>query len=315
MTATASPAPSSTPLLCIAVMGAGAVGCYYGALLARAGHAVTLIGRPAHVQAVREQGLRLQTAVLDVQVPLDASTEPAAVQGADVVLFCVKSSDSEDAARQIRPHLAPGALVLTLQNGVDNDERVRAVLDGGTPVAAAVVYVATAMAGPGHVQHHGRGELVIAPSARSEAVARQFGAAGIPTQISDNVRGALWAKLVLNCAYNALSALSQQPYGRLVQAPGVADVIADTVAECLAVARADGVTIPGDVDAAVRGIAATMPGQYSSTAQDLARGKPSEIDHLNGYVVKRGAALGVPTPLNRALQVLVKLAEARGTAA
>lgn len=313
---TIAPSAPLTPssLLRIAVMGAGAVGCYYGALLARAGHPVTLIGRPAHVQAVRERGLRLQTAVLDVQVPLAASTEASAVEGADVVLFCVKSSDSEDAARQIRPHLAPGALVLTLQNGADNDERVRAVLDASTPVAAAVVYVATAMAGPGHVQHHGRGELVIAPSPRSEAVAAQFAAAGIPTQISDNVRGALWAKLVLNCAYNALSALSQQPYGPLVQVPGVTDVIADTVAECLAVAQADGVTIPGDIQAAVRGIAATMPGQYSSTAQDLARGKPSEIDHLNGYVVRRGAALGVPTPLNRALQVLVKLAEARKAA-
>ncbi|RYF67222.1 MAG: 2-dehydropantoate 2-reductase, partial [Comamonadaceae bacterium] len=133
-------AHSSTPLLRFAVMGAGAVGCYFGALLARAGHAVTLIGRPAHVQAVQQHGLRLQTAVLDVQVPMAASTEASAVQGADVVLFCVKSSDSEDAARQIRPHLAPGTLVLTLQNGVDNDERVRAVLDASTPVAAAVVH-------------------------------------------------------------------------------------------------------------------------------------------------------------------------------
>ncbi|CAN7614418.1 ketopantoate reductase family protein [Acidovorax sp. Root217] len=314
MTIPASPIAPADPssLLRIAVMGAGAVGCYYGALLSRAGHPVTLIGREAHVAAVQQRGLRLQTAVLDVQVPMQASTEASAVQGANVVLFCVKSSDSEDAARQIRPLLAPGALVLTLQNGADNDERVRAVLDASTPVAAAVVYVATAMAGPGHVQHHGRGELVIAPSPRSEAVAAQFAAAGIPTQISDNVRGALWAKLVLNCAYNALSALAQQPYGPLVQVPGVTDVIADTVAECLAVAQADGVTIPGDIQAAVRGIAATMPGQYSSTAQDLARGKPSEIDHLNGYVVRRGAALGVPTPLNRALQVLVKLAEGRG---
>ena len=189
-----------------------------------------------------------------------------------------------------------------------------AVLHASTPVAAAVVYVATAMGGSGHVVHHGRGELVIAPSPRSDEVARQLTAAGIPTQVSDNVRGALWAKLVLNSAYNALSALSQQPYGPLVQVPGVTQVIADIVAECLAVAAADGVTIPGDVQAAVRGIASTMPGQYSSTAQDLARGKPTEIDHLNGYVVKRGAALGVPTPLNHALQVLVKLAEMKRAA-
>src|SRR3989344_4067378 len=253
-------APSAIPPLRFAVMGAGAVGCYFGALLARAGHAVTLIGRPAHVLAVRDHGLRLQTAAMDVQVPLAASTEASA------------------------------------------------------PVAAAVVYVATAMGGPGHVVHHGRGELVIAPSPRSDEVARQLTAAGIPTQVSDNVRGALWAKLVLNSAYNALSALSQQPYGPLVQVPGVTQVIADIVAECLAVAAADGVTIPGDVQAAVRGIASTMPGQYSSTAQDLARGKPTEIDHLNGYVVKRGAALGVPTPLNHALQVLVKLAEMKRAA-
>lgn len=305
--------PVSPPLLRIAVLGAGAVGCYFGALLARAGHAVTLIGRQAHVQAVQAHGLRLQTAAFDEQVPLAASTDAGAVAGADVVLFCVKSTDTEDAARQMRPHLGPHTLVLTLQNGVDNDERVRAVLGTASdapPVAAAVVYVATEMAGPGHVRHHGRGELVIAPSALSATVAQQFSAAGIATDISDNVRGALWAKLVLNCAYNALSALSQQPYGRLVTTPGVTEVIADVVAECLAVAEADGIRIPGDVQAAVRGIAATMPGQLSSTAQDLARGKPSEIDHLNGYVVQRGAASGVATPLNRALQVLVKLAEA-----
>ncbi len=305
----ATTATTAPPLLRIAVMGAGAVGCYFGALLARAGHAVTLIGRQAHVEAIRAHGLRLQTAALDEYVPMAADTAPTAVRGADVVLFCVKSTDTEDAARQIRPHLAPGALVLTLQNGVDNDDRVRAVLESAHPVAAAVVYVATGMAGPGHVRHHGRGELVIAPSPASATVAQQFSAAGIATEVSGNVRGALWAKLVINCAYNALSALSQQPYGRLVQTPGVADVIEDVVAECLAVAEADGIHLPGDVRAAVRSIVATMPGQLSSTAQDLARGKPSEIDHLNGYVVQRGTALGVAAPVNRALWVLVKLVE------
>jgi len=294
----------------VAVMGAGAVGCYYGAMLARAGHAVVLIGRPSHVEAVRANGLRLETKTFDEQVPLDASTEASAVQGADLVLFCVKSTDTESAAAQIQPHLAPDALVLTLQNGVDNDERVRAALPSHD-VAAAVVYVATEMAGPGHVKHHGRGELVIAPSRRSDEVAQALIAAGVPTQISDNVRGALWAKLVLNCAYNALSAVSQLPYGVLVQGTGVTDVIRDVVAECLAVAKAEGVVIPGDTDAALRGIAQSMPSQYSSTAQDLARGKRSEIDHLNGLVMRRGEALGVPTPANRVLFVMVKLLEGK----
>jgi len=294
----------------VAVMGAGAVGCYYGAMLARAGHEVVLIGRPSHVEAIRANGLRLETKTFDEQVKLGASTRADAVRGADLVLFCVKSTDTESAAAEIEPHLLPGALVLTLQNGVDNDERVRSVLPS-SEVAAAVVYVATEMAGPGHVKHHGRGELVIAPSRSSEQVAQQLAAAGVPTQISGNVRGSLWAKLVLNCAYNALSAITQMPYGEVVKGQGVADVIRDVVAECLAVAKAEGVEIPGDTEAAVRGIAETMPTQYSSTAQDLSRGKPSEIDHLNGYVVRRGDALGVPTPANRVLLVLVKLLEGK----
>lgn len=302
---------TSAPRLTFAVMGAGAVGCYFGALLARAGHRVTLIGRQAHVQAITAHGLRLQSATLDEHVRLSASTEAKAVAGADVVLLCVKSTDTETAARQIQPHLAPGALVLTLQNGVDNDERVRAMLGPAQPVAAAVVYVATAMAGPGHVRHFGRGDLLIAPSPVSERLALELAAAGIPTQVSGNVRGALWAKLVINCAYNALSAITQQPYGWLVQQDGASAVIADLVAECQAVAQADGVRMDGDVDAAVRGIAQSMPGQLSSTAQDLARGRPSEIEHLNGYVVRRGAALGLATPVNRALLVLVRMLQAK----
>ena len=292
-------------------MGAGSVGCYFGALLARAGHTVTLIGRQAHVQAITAHGLRLQSATLDEHVRLSASTEAKAVAGADVVLLCVKSTDTETAARQIQPHLAPGALVLTLQNGVDNDERVRAMLGPAQPVAAAVVYVATAMAGPGHVRHFGRGDLLIAPSPVSERLALELAAAGIPTQVSGNVRGALWAKLVINCAYNALSAITQQPYGWLVQQDGASAVIADLVAECQAVAQADGVRMDGDVHAAVRGIAQSMPAQLSSTAQDLARGRPSEIEHLNGYVVRRGAALGLATPVNRALLVLVRMLQAK----
>ena len=299
---------STAPTLSVAVLGAGAVGCFYGGMLARAGHRVTLIGRPPHVQAIQANGLRMQTLTFDEAVPLAASTEASAVAGADLVLFAVKSPDTQTAGAQMRPYLAPGALVLCLQNGVDNAERLRAVLPG-VQVAAAVVYVATEMAGPGHLRHHGRGELVIEPSPRSAEMAQSLIAAGVPTEVSDNVRGALWAKLILNCAYNALSAVGRIPYGELVQRPGVLEVMRDVVAECRALAAADGVTLPGDVDAAVRRIAETMLSQYSSTAQDMMRGKPSEIDFLNGFVVRRGEALGVPTPANRVLWAVVKLAE------
>ena len=299
---------STTPPLKIAVMGAGAVGCYYGGMLARAGHSVVLIGRQPHVDAVNLRGLRLQTLTFDDHVPLHASTDAAAVRDADLVLFSVKSPDTESAGAQIRPHLRPDAWVLCLQNGVDNADRLRLVLPSHE-VAAAVVYVASEMAGPGHLRHHGRGELVIEPSTHARRLAQVLSAAGVATEVSDNVRGALWAKLVLNCAYNALSALSRKPYGPLVASPGVTELMALVVAECLAVARADGVTVPGDVPAAVRRIAETMPTQFSSTAQDLMRGKPSEIDHLNGYVLQRGRVLGVATPVNQTLWTLVKLVE------
>lgn len=290
-------------------MGAGAVGCYYGAMLARGGHDVTLIARPQHVEAVRRSGLRLQTAAFDEPVELEASTGAEAVRGAKLVLFSVKSPDTEAAGRALAPHLGRDAAILTLQNGVDNAERLAATL--GREVIPAVVYVAVEMAGPGHVRHHGRGELVIGVDKESRAIAAAFSAAGVPVTVSDNVAGALWEKLIVNCAYNALSAITQLPYGRLVQNPEVPKVMRDVVDECLAVARAAGIQVPGDVHATVRRIGETMPGQFSSTAQDLARGKRSEIEHLNGVVARRGEALGVPTPVNRTLLALVKLLESK----
>ena len=295
----------------IAVLGAGAVGCYYGGMLARAGHDVVLIGRPVHVAAVNQDGLFMETRSFQEHVPIEASSDAGAIRGAQLVLCCVKSTDTGRAAADMAAHLSAEACLLSLQNGVDNAERLQALLRRAA--APAVVYVACEMAGPGHVRHHGRGELVIAPSAASEEQAKLFAAAGVPVQISDNVQGELWAKLILNCAYNALSAISQLPYGRLVQGEGVEELMRDVVGECLAVAAGEGVTVPGDIWQAVRNIALTMPTQMSSTAQDLARGKLSEIDHLNGHVLVRGKALGIATPANRVLHTLVKLLEGLGS--
>ena len=296
------------PKLKVAVMGAGAVGCYFGGMLARAGHDVTLIARPQHVEAIRRDGLRLQATGFDEQVRLNASSEASAVKGADVVLFSVKSTDTEAAGASVRPHLGRKALVLCLQNGVDNADRLRTVLPRHE-VAAAIVYVATEMAGPGHVRHHGRGDLVVEPSGATHALAKAFAAAGVPTDVSNDVRGALWAKLILNCAYNAVSAIAQLPYGRTVEGEGVRDVMRDVVAECMDVARAEGVQVPATVIAAVDKLADSMPAQFSSTAQDLARGKRTEIDYLNGLIVRRGEVLGIATPANRVLWALVKLME------
>ncbi|MEI7613191.1 MAG: 2-dehydropantoate 2-reductase [Betaproteobacteria bacterium] len=293
----------------IAVMGAGSVGCYYGGMLSRAGHEVVLIGRPQHIEAIRRHGLQMDTQTFHEQVALKASTDASSVKGAELVLCCVKSTDSEIAAAEMAAHLDSEAMILSLQNGVDNAQRLGKQIN--REVIPAVVYVATEMAGPGHLKHHGRGELVIGPSKVSGKLQHLFSAAGVPIEISDNVVGALWAKLILNCAYNALSAITQLPYGKLVKGQGVEAVMRDVVRECLAVAQADGITVPGEPWEAVEHIARSMPKQCSSTAQDLARGKRSEIDYINGHVLQRGDELGIPTPVNRTLHTLVKLLESR----
>lgn len=291
----------------IAVMGAGAVGCYYGALLAQAGEQVTLIGRPALVQAVAQHGLLLEKGGQTVSVPLTATDSPAGVAGADLVLITVKSGDSAEAARQIAPHLAPEATILSMQNGISNSETLSAAL--ARPVVPVVVYVATDMAAPGHVRHHGRGELVFAPGPGAETAAARFRAAGIDAQVSPDAASALWTKFTINCCFNALSALTRQPYGIIAAQPGAWDTIRTVIDECRAVARAEGITLPDTLLAMAQPIATQMPGQYSSTAQDMMRGKPTEIDFLNGEIHRRAVRHGLATPVNTALWTLVKLAE------
>jgi 2-dehydropantoate 2-reductase len=303
----------------VAVVGAGAVGSFYGAMLARAGSRVTLIGRAAHVQAIEADGLRLDMAGRVETIALAASVDLAAVRGADLVLFCVKSTDTEAVARELAPHLDAGALVLSLQNGVENAPSIAAQVPN--TVVPAVVYVATAMPRPGTVAHYGRGDLVIGPlnpGDAADAMVRQrlddlvafFAEAQVPVRISADVIAELWSKLMVNCAYNAISGIAQAPYGQLAALPPIRELQRAVVAEVVALAEAEGVNLPLAASLeAMETIAPAMPAQMSSTAQDMARAKPSEIDHLNGFVVRRGRELGVPTPANQALFALVKLIE------
>lgn len=297
----------------VAIMGAGAVGSYYGALLARAGNEVILIGRPAFAEAVRHSGLWLESSAFTGRVDLHADSDASALRDAELVLFCVKSGDTEQAGHDIAPYVSDSTPILTLQNGVDNAPRLAAVL--GREVIPAVVYVAVDMPIPAHVRHHGRGELVIGASTASVQLAKLFSAAGIPCNISDRVLDALWSKLIINCAYNALSAISQLPYGRLVQSAGVLELMRDVFDECVAVAHASAITLPDDLWQSTLAIAQSMSAQRSSTAQDLARGRPSEIDHLNGLILRRGEQLGIATPVNRSLHTVVRLLEQRRVAA
>ncbi len=302
-----------------AVLGAGAVGGYYGGMLARAGAPVTLIGRPQHITAINQNGLFLDSSNFQERLPIAASTEVAAIKDAEIVLFCVKTLDTEAAARMLAPHLASNAVVMSFQNGVDNVARIRAVSD--IDAIPTVVYVAAEMAGPGHVKHTGRGDIIIGEFSQREQsnqregrdlkkLAALFERAGIPCVVSRNIEADLWTKLIINCAYNAISALGRVRYGRIVRLNETREVMKLVIAEAAAVARAEGVRFGNDdlIEIGLQ-LAEKMENTISSTAQDLARGKLTEIDALNGYVFHRGAELGVATPVNQTLHALVKLLE------
>lgn len=297
----------------IAVVGAGAVGSYFGGMLARAGEPVTLIGRATHVDAIRAHGLRIESLAWDERIPALASTDLADARAADLVLFCVKAGDTAELGRALAGVLAPGTPVVSLQNGIENAGVLRAA---GLAAVPAVVYVAVAIAEPGHVRHTGRGDLIL--EAPREAPARErlaaFAAtctrAGVPCVVKEDLAPDLWTKLVLNCAFNAVSALGQANYGAIAAHAEARAIVARAVEEAKDVAIAAGVRLPeGDLLEATWRLAGAMPMATSSTAQDLARGRRTEIDALNGYVARRGAELGVPTPVNQALTALVKLRE------
>jgi len=313
----------------VAVVGAGAVGSYFGGMLARSGVPVTLIARAAHVEAIRANKLFIDALTFQERVAVNASTEISAARDADVVLFCVKMTDTEEAARSLAPYLAPNAIVVSLQNGVDNVPRIRAA--SGIDALAAVVYIAAAMPEPGHVKHSGAGSLAVGelsdrkpadrnspskssappPVGRAERITALFTAAGVPCRVSPDIEADMWSKFVMNCAGNAVTGITQISYTSLAHSAITPDIFKLVIGETVAVARAAGVKLP-EVDYVSEGLKFLQgvgSGATSSTAQDLARGKRTEIDSLNGYVVRRGRELGIATPANLVLSALVKLLE------
>ena len=274
-----------------------------------------MIGRPAFVEAVTKNGLVLDTLQFNETLRVEAAADLEVVRGARIVLFCVKTVDTQQTARALVPLLDPNAIVVSLQNGVDNAEQIRAA--SGLDALGAVVYVAASVPQPGTIKHVGRGDLVVGPrNTRTQKITALFERACVPCRISDNIEGELWTKLIWNCALNAVSALGRARYGHIAASQDARRVVETLVYEVLAVARAANIQPPGleDPKAALAGafkIAEQMSGALSSTGQDMLRGKRTEIDSLNGYVSRRGAELSVPTPVNHALYTLVKLAEGR----
>jgi 2-dehydropantoate 2-reductase len=297
----------------IAVVGAGAVGGYFGGMFARAGAPIVFIGRRHFADAVRANGLVLDKSDGRERIRIKSTTEMSAIRDCALILFCVKANDTSETAKQMAPFLRPDATVVCLQNGVDNALQVRA--EANVVVLAAAVYVAVSTPEPGRVKHLARGDLIIGPpSKRTTEIANVFIRAGISCRISDNIEGELWIKLLCNCALNAISALGHARYGQIAENADAKQLMEHVVDEVVAVARAAGVVLPGINDpksgmAAAMELATQMTGAFSSMAQDLDRGRSTEIDSLNGYISLRGAELGIPVAVNHALFTLVKLAE------
>ena len=298
------------------MLGAGAVGCYFGGMLARTGQDVTLIGRSERVQAINELGLEMDCKSFQELVYVKASDDLSILRDADLVLLSVKSLDTEKTIQAIASILPSHAVILSLQNGVANVDIASKWIPN--PLYAAVVYVATGMLGHRTMKHHGRGELYIGSLQLAQerdqenlaAICMLFESADVPCSMSKQIKKDMWLKFLVNCSYNAISGIGQITYGEMVLIPEILQQIDHITEEFLAIATAEGVHISAvEAIEANALIASTMVTQRSSTAQDLARGKQTEIDFLNGYIVELGKRYGIAVPYNESIYALVKMLE------
>lgn len=290
----------------VLVLGAGAVGSYYGGRLALAGHDVTFIGRARHVQAIQANGLTIDSKLTGKHnVRVEAAEALFPSKAPDLVLLCVKSYDTEGSCLALRDLIAPQTVVLSLQNGIDNHEIAGRVL-GIHRVHPTVIYVGVRISQAGVVEHVGRGEIIL-PETLS-ALCPVFEQAGIPARTTDNILGMVWNKFLLNASGNALGMISAASFGEFATSPEARVVIKGAVDEVVRIAEAKGIRIPGeDYSAQVLKTCESLGVGMSSMLQDYRANKRIEIDALNGEVVRLGKELGIPTPYNATLYAIGKL--------
>lgn len=296
----------------VAVLGAGGVGGYLGARLADVGAAeVHLIARGAHLEALRADGLTLRSVFGDAHVRVAATDEPDEIGPVDVVLFTVKSTDTEAAAGQLDPLLREGTAVVSFQNGVDNEDRIAAAV-GADHVLGGVAFIFSTIAAPGVVEHTGGptrfvfGELDGDRTERAEHLLEAFRAAEVDAEIAADIRAAMWRKFVFICAQAGMTAAARLPLGALREDDEAWRMYREVATEVATVAAAEGIELPGDaVDEAVALAESLDDDAYSSLHYDLEHGKPMELDALNGHVVRSGRRHGVDVPANEAIYALL----------
>lgn len=297
----------------ITVMGAGGTGGYFGALLARAGEDVTFIARGAHLEAICTQGLTVKSRLAgDFTLPVKATDDPGEVGPVELVLFCVKAYDTATAAEQIRPLVGQDTVVLSVQNGIENEEEIGKVV-GSEPVIGAVAYVSSVIEAPGVIaQRAGPGKIVFGElaggtSPRTERLQSTFQRAGIAAELRPDIRITLWDKFLFICAINGITALTRLPIGPILACPETRGLYRGTMEEVEVVARASGITLPDEcVDQKLAFTSGLESSARGSMYYDLAAGRRLELEVLNGTAVRLGREHGIPTPLNFAIYAALK---------
>lgn len=303
----------------ILIIGAGAMGGLFGALLAPLANVCLITTNTSHAEAIEKSGIRLtDMAGKTTSTRLRAIIDPKHYhQQADLVLICTKAGATEAAAHTASGLLAKDGLVLTLQNGLGNLERIAAVV-GPERVAAGTTAQAATLLAPGHIRHAGQGATALAPAQgfpdqrrQLETIAELFNRAGIATHITGDIDALLWSKLIVNVGINALTALLRVPNGALIQSRACEQLMLDAVDEALAVAKALGINIDFALQQErVRQVCDLTRDNRASMLQDILHGRPTEIDVINGAIVAKGSETGVATPINRMLTRLIKALEA-----
>ena len=301
----------------VAVLGSGAVGGYYGALLARAGHQVAFIARGAHLDAIRSEGLRVRGPVGDWQIRVRAEHDTAAVGPVDLVLFAVKTYDNDTALPLLAPLLANSTIVITLQNGVDSPDAVAAVV-GQARVVGGAAYIATALSAPGVIDQTGTyrriafGEVFDRTSAITPRVAAMhatFVAADIQSEPAADGRVPLWEKFIYLAPFAGMTGAARQPVGVIRGEPAARAQLLAAFAEVDALARAEGVPVAADlIDRVVTYVDGVPETMRSSLLIDLSQGKRIEVEALQGAVVRRAAIRGVPVPVMTTLYAVLRAA-------
>jgi 2-dehydropantoate 2-reductase len=296
----------------IAVVGAGGVGCYFGGRLARAGGDVHLLARGRHLRAIRDHGLRISGARGEFAVALPATDDPADIGPSDIVLFCVKSYDTKAAVELLPPLLHPTTAVVSLQNGIDSDEKIAARV-GPEHVMGGAAFIFASVVEPGVVHDAGGpgslvfGELDGSTSARGEALLAMCEKAGIPAELVTDIRVRLWDKFAFICAQAGMTACTHLPIGEVRAIPETWAMFRKIVDEVVALGAAEGVGLPSETGPKIARFAQALPaGGFSSLYHDLVGGRPLELEALHGFVVQRSRAHGLAAPMSEAVYALLK---------